>query len=142
MTIQVMGGGSMDLPKEFTYFMVSLFAGMLTFATTKINIRFAYYFYVLTKNSQQLLASRDPNSAEYKTYKKHLMLMYLNILTPVLVVAMYLAPLFEQLVVPDYLSKEIWAILRILVVISSIGARMLVFREELQFHLNESYFYV
>ena len=43
--------GNFNLPKEFTYAIISVFAGLTTFATTKLNIRFAYYFYVLTKNS-------------------------------------------------------------------------------------------
>jgi hypothetical protein len=141
MTMQLMGG-SLSLPKEFTYFVVSVLAGLLSFGTTKLNIRFSYYFYVLSKNSQQLLASKDPSSAEYRAYRKHLFLMYLNILTPVIVVSMYISPLFESLVVPDYLSLNLWNMLRIIVVISAIGVRMLVFREEIQFHLNESYFYV
>lgn len=132
----------MDLPKEFTYFIVAVLAGLLTFGTTKLNIRFSYYFYVLSKNSQQLLASKDPSSAEYQTYKKHLSLMYLNILAPVIVVSLYIAPLFEALVVPDYISQGIWNALRLFVVIAVIGLRMLTFREEIQFHMNESYFYV
>lgn len=130
------------MPVEFTYFIVSVFAGLVTFATTKLNIRFAYYFYVLSKNSEQLMASKDPSSADYKAYRKHLQLMYLNILAPVIVISFYLAPLFEQLIVPEICSQSIWNMIRICIVILTIGVRLLVYREEIQFHLNESYFYV
>ena len=115
---------------------------MVTFGTTKLNIRFSYYFYVITKNSQQLLESRDPSSAEYAKYRKHIMLLYLNILTPVIIVSLFISPLFEALLVPDYLPKHVWVLLRIFVVIGTIGVRMIIFLDELQFHLNESYFYI
>jgi hypothetical protein len=119
------------LPVEFTYFIVGVFAGLVTFATTKLNIRFAYYFYVLSKNSEQLMASRDPNSPDYKAYRKHLQLMYLNILAPVIVVSFYLAPLFEQLLVPEICSQSFWNMIRVGVVILIIGIRVLVYREEI-----------
>lgn len=43
--------GKLELPYEFTYFILSAFASCLTFVTVKLNIRLSYYFYVLTKNS-------------------------------------------------------------------------------------------
>ena len=45
-------GGKLDLPLDFTYCVVGFFSSILTFATVRLNIRFAYYFYVITKNSQ------------------------------------------------------------------------------------------
>ena len=135
-------GGHLALPVQFTYFLMAILAGLVTFGTTKLNIRFSYYFYVLTKNSQQLLQSRDPSSDQYKTYRRHLSLMYLNMLTPVIVISVFIAPLFESVVVPDYLPQHVWSLFRLVIVIGTIGLRMFLFREELQFHLNESYFYV
>jgi hypothetical protein len=43
-------GGNFNLPVGFTYFILATFASLLSFATTRLNIRFAYYFYVLSKN--------------------------------------------------------------------------------------------
>jgi hypothetical protein len=40
-------GGKLDFPIDFTYVVLAVFASLLTFATVKLNIRFAYYFYVL-----------------------------------------------------------------------------------------------
>lgn len=135
-------GGEVKLPRGFSYFVISFLGALVTFATTKLNIRFAYYFYVLSKNSAQLMASKDPQSKDYKIYRRHLVLMYLNILLPVIIMSIYVEPLFETLVVPSLISKNVWGVFRIVAVISAIGARMLVFREEIQFHFNESYFYV
>jgi hypothetical protein len=77
------------------------------------------------------MASKDPNSKDYKTYKNHLMLMYLNILLPVIVVSIYIEPLFETLVVPSIISKQTWGVFRIITVILAISFRMFVFREEI-----------
>ncbi len=43
-------GGNFSLPVGFTYFIIATFAALLSMATTRLNIRFAYYFYVLSKN--------------------------------------------------------------------------------------------
>ena len=57
--------------------------------------------------------------------------MYFNLLGPLLVSVFYIEPLFESLVVPDYLSLTTWKIIRIGVVVTTICLRMLTFREEL-----------
>jgi hypothetical protein len=44
-------GGKLNLPYEFTYTLVGMMAAILTFSTVRLNIRFSYYFYILTKNS-------------------------------------------------------------------------------------------
>lgn len=115
---------------------------MISFCTVRLSIRFSYYFYVLTKNSAALLASRTADTAENKRYKKHLLVMYLNMLSPLLVVIFYLTPLIESLFVPDYMSVSSWKAFRLVFVIGVICLRTLTFREEIQFHFNESYFYV
>jgi hypothetical protein len=43
-------GGKFSLPTAFTYAIMATFAALISFATTRLNIRFAYYFYVLSKN--------------------------------------------------------------------------------------------
>lgn len=68
--------------------------------------------------------------------------MYINVLSPLLVVVLYLSPLVEVLLVPDYISETVWRVGRISFVICALCLRMLTFREEIQFHFNESYFYV
>jgi hypothetical protein len=135
-------GGQLSLPVDFTYGVLSLLAALITFATVRLNIRFAYYFFVLTKNSATLLASRSADTPDQKRYRKHLQLMYFNLLTPLLVSVLYLTPLVETLLVPDLVSENAYRLFRIAFVIGTISLRLLTFREEVQFHLNESYFYV
>ena len=65
-----------------------------------------------------------------------------NLFSPLLVCILFITPLLESVVVPDLLSQGVWNLLRIAFVIGSIGLRSLTFREEVQFHFNESYFYV
>ena len=55
MTMELFGG-KLDLPYEFTYSLLASFAGLLTFCTVRLNIRFSYYFFMLTKNTQAVLA--------------------------------------------------------------------------------------
>lgn len=135
-------GGKLNLPHDFTYGVLSLGAAVLTFATVRINIRFAYYFYVLTKNSATLLASRSDNTPEQVRYRRHLYLMYLNMLAPLLIAVFYLTPLVETLIVPDLLSESVWRLGRMVFVVGTVCLRLVTFREEVQFHFNESYFYV
>lgn len=135
-------GGKLALPIDFTYGILAGGAAVLTFATVRLNIRFSYYFYVLTKNSAALLQSRSADTPENNRYKKHLRLMYLNMLSPLLVAVLFLTPLVESMVVPDFLAESTWKVIRIAFVVVVICIRLLTFREEIQFHFNESYFYV
>jgi hypothetical protein len=135
-----LAGGKLALPLVFTYSLYGLLAAILTFCTVRINIRFGYYFYVLTKNSGALLQAGAPDTNQ--KYLRHLLLMYSNLLSPLVAIILFITPLLETLVVPDYLSVFIWRALRIVFAVVVVGVRALTFREELQFHLNESYFYV
>ena len=135
-------GGNFNLPVGFTYFILATFASLLSFATTRLNIRFAYYFYVLSKNKAQFLASKADTLPEYKTYKRHLSIMMFNLFSPLIICTLYITPLFETLLVPDVMSQGIWNFIRIAIVIGAVGIRMITLREEVQFHFNESYFYV
>ncbi len=49
-------GGRLDLPYEFTYSLMATLASLLTFATAKLNIRFSHYFFMISKNSQAVMA--------------------------------------------------------------------------------------
>jgi hypothetical protein len=44
-------GGRLDLPYEYTYSIMALLAAMISFSLVRINIKGAYYFYVLTKDT-------------------------------------------------------------------------------------------
>lgn len=68
--------------------------------------------------------------------------MYVNMLAPLVVSVLYLQPLVESLLVPELLDEGTWKTLRMAFVVGALGLRLLTFREELQFHFNESYFYV
>ena len=115
-------GGQLALPVDFTYVQVALFAAVLTFATVRLHIRFAYYFFVLSKN--RAAAESSPR------YKSHMRLMYANILAPIVVLCLYLKPLVEDLLVPDILPLEVWRGIRLAVAAGAIGLRMVTFREE------------
>jgi len=123
--VLLLQGGKLNLPVEFTYIVIALFAGALTFSTVRLHIRFSYYFFVLTKNSKALLAEQNPQ------YKAHIRTMYANMFAPVIVICLYLTPLVETLVVPDFLSVETWKVMRLAFVAGAVCLRMLTFREEI-----------
>lgn len=103
-TLLALYGSRLALPVDFTYSLLASVCSMMTFCLVKLNIRFSYYFFVISKNSTQLLNSAGPQTADKKRYRNLLFLMYFNLLAPLLVCLMYIEPLFEVLVVPDYLS--------------------------------------
>ena len=69
-------------------------------------------------------------------------LMYGNVFLPLIVIIMFIKPLVEVHVVPEHLSPTTWGNIRVLMIVLCICLRLLTFREELQFHFNESYFLV
>ena len=42
--------GKLELPPEFTYSIMATIASLMSFCLVRINIKYAYYFYVITKN--------------------------------------------------------------------------------------------
>jgi len=69
-------------------------------------------------------------------------MLYVNFLTPLLISILYINPLLETYIVPEYMSESVFRVIRVAIVVMSICLRMLTFREELQFVFNESYFMV
>lgn len=71
------------------------------------------------------------SSVAYKQYKIILGLMYFNIIAPFVICMMFIKPLLQGLVVPEYLSVETWRSLRTGFIVLTICVRLLTFREEL-----------
>ncbi|CDW72459.1 UNKNOWN [Stylonychia lemnae] len=133
-------GGRLDLPYEFTYSIMAITAGVISFSTVKLNIRFAYYFFMLTRNRSIVLATKIGD--ERRRYKLLLAFMFINLLSPILIILLFIQPLIEQFVVPEYMVVETWRVIRTGVLVVAVCLRMMTFREELQFLFNESYFLV
>lgn len=133
-------GGRFDLPADFSYSIFALSAGVISFCTVRLSIRFSYYFYMLNKNRPAVMASKK--GEELKRYRILIYSMFLNLLAPLVVVLMYVQPLLEAFIVPDYLSISTWRVLRVAVVVIAVCIRLMTFRDELQFLFNESYYLV
>ena len=56
--------------------------------------------------------------------------MYFNILAPLILVVLFVTPLLETMIVPDYLSVGTWKVIRLAMVVLTISARVFSFREE------------
>jgi len=68
--------------------------------------------------------------------------MYFNFLAPLFICMTFMPALLKVYVVPDYVGEEMWRVLRVVSIVIAIMVKTLTFREELQYHFNESYFYV
>jgi hypothetical protein len=127
--VLILNDGKLELPYEFTYGILATLSAVLSFCLVRINIKFAYYFYMLSKKSVQ--ESIVKSEVEHKRYKSLLLCMYFDIFMPLLICIMFIQPLFEAFIVPDFMSEGIFRILRILVIVITISIRMLTFREEI-----------
>jgi len=68
--------------------------------------------------------------------------MYFNIFAPIFASIFFIKPLFETLIVPEFLLEDTWKLIRISLVVAAICMRMMTIREEMQFFFNESYYLV
>lgn len=68
--------------------------------------------------------------------------MYINFLMPILIILLFIKPLVESYIVPEYMDVGTWRIFRVAFIVIAICFRMMTFRDELQFLFNESYFLV
>ena len=50
-TIANLGGSSMEIAPEFTYSILAMLAALTTFVMTKVNINFAFYFFVINRTA-------------------------------------------------------------------------------------------
>ena len=82
-------GGKLALPYECSYAFFAASSALLTFCIVKLNIRFAYYFYIISKNSSQILSSKVA-SPEKKKYRNLLYLMLFNLIAPLLISILYI----------------------------------------------------
>lgn len=123
-------GGRLDLPLDFTYSLLAACSSLITFATVRLHVRFSYHFYMLRRNSATFLL-RNSQSPERQKYINLVRLMFLNFISPLFVSLFFIKPLFESLIVPEYLSDQTWRVLRVGCIAGAIMIRLLTFREEL-----------
>jgi hypothetical protein len=80
-------GGRLDLPHEFSYSVLATFAGLISFSTVRLSIRFSYYFYMLNKNRPAVMAIKK--GEELRRYRILLYSMFVNLLSPFVIVLLY-----------------------------------------------------
>jgi len=68
--------------------------------------------------------------------------MYFNVIAPIIIASLFIRPLIETMVVPDYISEANYKVIRIGFIVVTLCMRIMTFREEMQFYFNESYFLV
>ena len=88
-----MFGGRLRLPYEITYSILASIAAIISFSIVKPNIKFAYYFYVITKNKAYVEATEKKQDA--RKVRNLTLLLYFHLLAPVIISLMFIKPLLE-----------------------------------------------
>lgn len=95
---------------------------------------------MLTKNRHAVAAAKK--GEDLRRYNILLYSMFINLMSPVIVTLFFVQPMLEGFIVPEFVEESTWRILRVGVVVVALCARILTYREELQFLFNESYYLV
>lgn len=120
---------------EFTYMIYGIAAGVLSFLLVKPNINFAYYFFVMTRT-----ASKDGSNAYLESkseghrfnFRQLIKILYANLLAPIFVALLFMNELTGSWVTGMIGFSDLsWQIIRLMLVLSAIALRFLIFREEL-----------
>lgn len=143
------GVQSRDIPLEFTYFVFGMIAALIQFAVVKIHVRFSHCFYIYTNlDLEDLDSQNDINgnsqskeNADVKIKMRKILktMMFVNFLSPLLIMILFLNPFAYNYLVPAHISREAFLSQKIFFVALFCIIRMTTFREELQFQFNESF---
>jgi len=130
-------GGRIELQIEFTVFMMALLASFISFSIVRNCITFAFYFFVTSRTAKQTPSEvMDTNEPGQRfTFKTQIRLMYLNFLTPILIVLLYC----DELTGSNFtavISIETWRLARVLPVFLLAMLKVITFKEELQFQFD------
>lgn len=141
-----LGGNKISLAPEFTYSMYGLAAAALSFLTVKQSINFAFYFFVTTRTAskdgtnQYLEAKSEGKRFSFKQLVK---ILYANFLAPLLVTFLFIHEVSGSVIVSTLgISELAWQIIRLLLILGLASLRLLIFREELQFQFDQSYYII
>lgn len=136
----------MTIAPEFTYCAYALAAASIGFFNVKQNVNYAFYFFVMTRaaskdGNNRFLESR--NEGKRFSFSTLIKLLYANFLAPILVLLLFMHELTGSLVVDTLGVWDIhWQVFRLLAVLGVVALRFLLFREELQFQFDQSYYII
>lgn len=139
-------GGSFGLQYEFTYTLLAGFAAFISFVTVRQSIAFAYYFYFFNRAAAKdevrgVFDSEEKSKDHRFSFKTLITLHYVNFFAPLLVIIFYIDDVFGGMLA-EYasLDRQTWHTIRMILILGLVSLRMLIFREELQFAFDQSYY--
>lgn len=141
-----LGGNKVNVMVEFTYMIYGMAAGLLSFLLVKPNINFAFYFFVMTRTASKDGSNKylESKSEGHRfSFGQIIKLIYANLLAPIFVSLLFMHELTGSIVVETLgLSELSWNIIRLMLVLCVVALRFLIFREELQFQFDQSYYII
>lgn len=101
-TIAALGGSHLTITPEFTYSLIALLAGITTFVMTKVNVNFAFYFFVINRaaNGSSEAQEINPKGHSFKL-NSLIKLLYLTFLAPVFITLMFVHELSGKILVEN-----------------------------------------
>lgn len=107
---------SRDIPVEFTYSVFAFVGAIISFAVVKIHVKFSHCFYVYTSidtddlETQNEVNGNSPVVSNTKLRMRKILrgMMYINFISPLFVCMLFINPLAKNLIVPNYLSNELF----------------------------------
>lgn len=142
--MQPFGIRNKKLPFEVTLGIFSLLGSVISFCIVNEQVKFAHFFYMFSESEDQLDTKiQEGDDVEVRTSKRFQAILsafvYTNFLTPIFLILLYLNPVIKQVLVPDFLSNQVFSVLKYLLTFVVCLLRCFTFREEVQFSYNDSY---
>lgn len=141
-----LSGSKVAIVPEFTYSVYALAAATIGFFNVKQNVNYAFYFFVMTRTAAKESTSRfleTRNEGKRFTFGTLIKLLYANFLAPIFIVFLFMHELTGAFVVETLGLWEMhWQVIRLLTVLGLVAVRFLIFREELQFQFDQSYYII
>jgi hypothetical protein len=87
-----LSGGTLEISSDFTCLLISLMCAVISFLIVKINVSFAYFFFVFTRSiaevDQDTLRQKDVG--ETLSFEQIRNLLFANFLAPLFVVLLFI----------------------------------------------------
>ena len=122
-----------EISVDFSIAVFALIAAIIEFSIAKIQIKFGYFFYVKSSTPDDTEEEQEEDLVKRTSNRMNKILnslVYVNFLTPVIIVVMFINPLSKDILVPEYISAGTYTLQKIFVVLMSLIFRAFTFREE------------
>lgn len=130
----------MEISSNVTCFLISSMCAVISFLIVKINVSFAYFFYIFTRSTSEAdkATLNDKDIGEFFNFAQIRNILLANFLAPLFIALIFIDELLGSSII-GVISIQQWHMLRLIPVLLLILMRGLLFRNEIQFQFDQSY---